>query len=251
MTPRPVSIVTVTFEGLFFVRLLVEKIREFTGDRPYEIIAVDRGSRDGTRAWLKAQPDVRLLTAWQWRRNRHDHGRAAERGVRAAVHDVIVLVDSDAHPVAPDWLALTADRLSPSTRLAGARTDVRHAGNAHGWYVHPHFMVFWKSDLDGLVVLRKVRGHDTDTGEEATIRMLDAGYGVLGYPMAPWARFSRPCNDETRVPTVAAGVFHAWYVTRLLQHSDSVARGTEQRITRESYLEPLQAALRDAYHLAY
>ena len=55
---RPVSIVTVTHGGLFFVRLLVERIRAHTTDRPYEIVAVDRGSRDGTLQWLARQPDV-------------------------------------------------------------------------------------------------------------------------------------------------------------------------------------------------
>ena len=29
--PRPVSIVTVTYDGYFFNRLLVEKVREFIG----------------------------------------------------------------------------------------------------------------------------------------------------------------------------------------------------------------------------
>jgi hypothetical protein len=54
--PRPVSIVAVTFDTYFFVRLLVEKVREFVGEREYEIIIVDRGSRDGP--------------ASGWRRNR-------------------------------------------------------------------------------------------------------------------------------------------------------------------------------------
>ena len=61
MSPRPVSILTVTRDGLFFTRLLAERVRATVGDRPYEIIIVDQGSRDGTLAWAKAQPDVRLL----------------------------------------------------------------------------------------------------------------------------------------------------------------------------------------------
>jgi hypothetical protein len=86
-----VSIVTVTCDGYFFARLLVEKVREFVGDRDYEIIAVDRGSRDGTREWLGAQPDVRVIRRrrWPWR-TPHGHGESAERGVRAARHGVIV-----------------------------------------------------------------------------------------------------------------------------------------------------------------
>jgi len=244
---RPVSIVTVTYDGLFFVRLLVEKVREFVGPRDYEIIVVDRGSRDGTRAWLGAQPDVRVLSSRQWRA-RHGHGEAAEAGARRAKHEAIVLLDSDAHPVAGDWLEQTADRLDEHTRLAGAEFRDTHRGNPYGRYIHPYFMAFFKADLGRHVVLRKVRGHDTDTGEEATIRMLDAGLGVVGYPMEFCARFS---VGHPRVPTVSAGVFHAWYVTRLAKESAAVARETEGAITRENYLEPLVARLRETYQLDY
>lgn len=245
-TLRPVSIVTVAYDSLFWVRLLVEKVREFIGPRPYEIIAVDRGSRDGTREWLTAQPDVRVLRVRQWRR--HGHGEAAEVAVRRARHPYIVLLDSDAHPVGPSWLEMTVDRLDDTTRLAGAEFVDKHRGNPYGRFVHPHFMAFLNEDLGGHVVLRKVRGHDTDTGEEATIRLRDAGLGVLGYAIEFCEQFS---VGHPRVPTVSAGVFHAWYVTRLAKEPDAVARETEGAVTRENYLEPLQALLRRTYGLDY
>jgi GT2 family glycosyltransferase len=77
---RPISIVTVSYDTFFFVRLLVEKVRELIGSRSYELIVVDRGSRDGTREWLDAQADVRVLTVKPNRRG-HGHGEAAELGV--------------------------------------------------------------------------------------------------------------------------------------------------------------------------
>ena len=245
--PPPVSVVTVTFDGYFFTRLLVEKVREYIGPREYEIIVVDRGSRDGTREWLCAQPDVRMITKRQWRK-RHGHGEAAEAGVRLAKHEAIVLLDSDAHPVDPRWLEYTVDRLDDHYRLAGALFRGVHRGNTHGWYIHPYFMTFFKSDLGGNVILRKVRGHDTDTGEEATIRILDAGLGIHAYPMELCTEFAVGRPDT---PSVAAGVFHAWYVTRLLKTPDSMARATNEEVTRENYLEPLQAKLRAAYGLEY
>lgn len=61
---RPVSIVTVANSGFFFLRLLVQRVRETVGERPYEIVVVDRGRRSDGRRWLEAQPDVRVLT---WR----------------------------------------------------------------------------------------------------------------------------------------------------------------------------------------
>lgn len=245
-TLRPVSIVTVAYDSLFWVRLLVEKVREFIGPRDYEIIAVDRGSRDGTREWLSRQPDVRVLRVRQWRR--HAHGEAAESAVRRAKYPYIVLLDSDAHPIAPCWLELTVDRLDESTRLTGAEFVDRHRGNPYGSFIHPHFMAFCQSDLGRHVVLRKVRGHDTDTGEEATIRLRDAGLGVLGHPIEFCADFS---VGHPRVPTVSADVFHAWYVTRLAKDAETVARETDGAVTRETYLEPLQALLRRTYGLDY
>lgn len=244
-----VSFVTVVDGGYFFVRLLVEKLRQFAGARAYEIIAVDRGSRDGTRAWLRAQPDVRVLTrrAWPWARD-HRHGEAAEAGARRARHARIVLLDSDAHPVSADWLRNSVDRLDDRTRLAGAIFRDWHRGNPHGWYVHPHFMAFFKADLGGLVVLRKLRGEDTDTGEEATLRVLAAAHEVAGHPIEFCPRFG---VGHPRVPTIAGGVFHAWYVSRLMKQEAAVVRETDGQVSRAAYLDPLVARLRAEYGLGY
>ena len=244
--PRPISIVTVSYDTFFFVRLLVEKVREFIGARSYEVIVVDRGSRDGTREWLGAQPDVRVVTAKSNRRG-HSHGDAAELGAEHARYDYIVLLDSDAHPLAPTWLELTADKLDDHNRLAGGIFRVSHKANRYGWYVHPHFMAFHKIDLGGNVTLRKVQ-QDLDTGEAATIRLLDAGLGVIGYPLQFCDAFA---VGHPHFPTVAASVFHAWYGTRLGKEAPLVNRETNGAVTDANYLYPLQARLREAYKLDY
>ncbi len=245
----PVSIVTVATDGLFFLRLLVEQVRVHVGPRPYEIIVVDGGSGAGTRAWLRAQPDVTQVThrRWPWQRG-HRHGEAAEAGIRHARYDRIVLLDSDAHPVDSDWLRNSVDRLDADHRLAGAVFRSPHRGNPHGWYIHPHFMAFFRSDLGRAVILRKVRGEDTDTGEEATLRVLAAGGGVIGHEIAFCQAFA---VGHSRVPTIAGGVFHAWYVTRLLRMEAEVIRETGGDVSRARYLEPLMARLRVAYRLTY
>lgn len=246
---RPVSVVTVTNGGYFFVRLLVEKVREFVGDRKYEIIAVDLGSEDGTSAWLKDQPDVRVIRKRRWWfSSQHRHGENAEAAIRTAKYDYIALLDSDAFPIEADWLNLTIDKLDDQTPLAGAIFRDKHEGNPHGWYIHPHFMTFRKSDLEKLIILRKMRGHATDTGEEATIRVLDAGLNILGYPIEFCQQFA---VGHPRVPTVAGGVFHAWYVTRLIKERSTVDRETGGLVSRENYQQPLQELLRKAYNLNY
>lgn len=219
------------------------------GPREYEIIVVDRLSRDGTRAWLRAQPEVRLMTRphWPWHRG-HRHGEAAEAAVRRARHARIVLLDSDAHPLEPDWLENSADRLDVHHRLAGAVFRDKHRGNPHGWYIHPHFMAFFKADLGDLVILRKRFGDDTDTGEEATMRVLAAGRGIIGHPIEFCPALA---VGHDRVPTTAGGVFHAWYVSRLIRNEAEVVRETAGQVTRATYLGPLMTKLRQHYALAY
>ena len=245
----PVSVVTVSVDGYLFIRLLVEKVRAFIGERAYEIVVVDRGSRDGSRDWLRRQPDVRLLTHRQrWWHKGHRHGEAAEYGVRAARHERIVLLDSDAHPIDPSWLHGTSDQLDQRRRLAGARFGGLHRGNPHGWYIHPHFMSFFKSDLDDLIVLRKLRGEDTDTGEEATIRVLDRGHLTVDHVIEPSRTFA---VGHPGYPTIAGGVFHAWYTSRLMRNEQEVIRETAGLVSRAAYLDPLIAKLRATYGLDY
>jgi glycosyltransferase involved in cell wall biosynthesis len=251
---RPVSIVTVAYDTFFFVRLLVEKVREFTG-REYEIILVDRGSSDGTLEWARGQSDVRIVSVPQSVVS-HDHGEAAEEGARLARHEIIALLDSDAHPISSHWLNRTADRLDERCRLAGPKYVANHRANPHGWYVHPHFMVFLKEDLRGNIVLRKLRGEDTDTGEEASIRLLDRGLGIEALPLGSCPDLSEDdpykCYfGNPHFPTVGAGVFHAWYGTRI--HKDKVGVKQEMKgaITSEDYQKPLLAMLRRMYGLNY
>lgn len=256
---KPVSVVTVTYDTFFFLRLLVEKVREFVGDRTYEIIVVDRGSRDGTLEWCAVQPDLRVLRVPQKRGN-HAHGEAAEKGVREARHEIIALLDSDAHPIANDWLALTAERLDDDCRLAGAKVLGDHRGNPFGWYIHPHFMVFHKADLDKDIVLRKVRGETTDTGEEATIRLLERGKRIEAFPLEscpllpadhPRAAYRRFSFGHPHLPTISGGVFHAWYGTRLKKDTKVVVEETDGTVTRYDYQAPIMTALREFYKLKY
>ena len=251
LTPAPappVSIITVTRDGLFFSRLLVERVRAMTHDRDYEILVVDRGSRDGSREWMARQPDVRLVRYPRWRTLDHGHAQSIERALRLARHERIVVLDSDAHPVSPQWLVESADRLDGHDRLAGAEFVGRHVGNPHGWYIHPHFMAFFAADYGRLITLRKRQGHDTDTGEEATVRVLAAGLGIVRHTTAFASEFA---VGHPRVPTVSGGVFHAWYVTRLEHHEKQVVRETAGLVSAASYLEPLRARLRERYALTY
>ncbi|WP_374547293.1 glycosyltransferase [Rhodoblastus sp.] len=246
--PPPVSIVTVTRDSSFYTRLQVEKIRETIGARAYEIIVVDRGSRDGTLEWLRDQRDVRLIDYPQTRTLDHGHGQAAEMGVRAARFDRIVLLDSDAFPVKDDWLAQSADRLDDEHRLAGAAFVADRAFHDHGFYIHPHFLAFFKADLGGLIVLRKLRGESEDTGEESTIRVLAAGKKIVALPIEFFAPLGVGRHD---IPTISSGVVHAWYSSRLISQETEVKRESAGAISMASYGAPLQEKIRAHFSLTY
>lgn len=250
---------TVTYDTYFFLRLLVEKVREFIGERDYEVIVVDRGSRDGTLEWCAQQPDVKVVSVPQKRAN-HEHGKAAERGVEAARFDIIAFLDSDAHPIEMSWLTSTADRLDDDCRLAGPKVVGKHRGNPFEWYVHPHFMVFFKADLGGDVILHKVRGETTDTGEEATIRLLERGKTIEALPLEscpslspehPHVAYRRFSFGHPHFPTISGGVFHAWYGTRIKKDAKVVREETKNTVTDTGYQGPVVTALRQFYSLAY
>lgn len=86
------SIVTGTFNRLDYLRAMIESCRlQLPVGMDYEFVLVDGGSTDGTLAWCKEQPDVRLI----------EHGRlygaikAFTDGARAAQGDYVLLANDD------------------------------------------------------------------------------------------------------------------------------------------------------------
>lgn len=88
------TIVSGTFDRLNYLQKMVESARVSIGQVygvQYEVVLVDGGSRDGTQAWCKAQPDVRLI----------EHGRllgavrAFNDGARAALGNYVILANDD------------------------------------------------------------------------------------------------------------------------------------------------------------
>jgi glycosyltransferase involved in cell wall biosynthesis len=70
-----VSVVSGTFNRLVMLQKMVYSVRQSTAGLSYEIVLCDGGSTDGTLAWIKQQPDIRLI----------EHGEL--RGAIAAFND--------------------------------------------------------------------------------------------------------------------------------------------------------------------
>jgi glycosyltransferase involved in cell wall biosynthesis len=70
---------------------MVESVRKSVGKVPYEIILIDCGSKDGTRAWIRKQEDIVLLTM----EKPEGSARAFQLGFEAAKHPYVVTLNDD------------------------------------------------------------------------------------------------------------------------------------------------------------
>lgn len=96
-----VSLIVVTRDAREKAAACLASLREHAEpEHPTELIVVDNGSRDGTREWLAAQPDVHLIA------NDDNAGapRARNQALAVARGRWIVFLDDDV-VVTPHWLA--------------------------------------------------------------------------------------------------------------------------------------------------
>jgi len=100
------SVVIPVWNGRRWLPGLLESLRSQTL-APFEIIAVDNGSQDGSREWLAEHAaEVRVLP----QETNTGFARAANLGISAAKGDVVALVNTDVELDA-DWLAHAAAAL--------------------------------------------------------------------------------------------------------------------------------------------
>ena len=114
-----VSIVIPTFNGIKYTKICLESIRRCTM-HPYEIIAVDNASTDGTVEYLKEQPDVRLIE------NSVNKGfpAACNQGIDHSSAPYILLLNNDV-VTTEGWLhrMFEAFFIDPAVALVGPRTN--------------------------------------------------------------------------------------------------------------------------------
>ena len=163
-----------------------------------EIIVVDDGSTDATPSIAASYPEVRLLTC-------PHRGLATARnaGIRAARHEIVAYLDSDAYPT-PEWphfLALGFDRATtagcggpnvgpPHDGLAAQRVSQAPGGPAHvlldddrAEHIPGCNMAFWWDtlvELDGFDPIFTTAGDDVDL----CWRLLDHGGEIAFHPAA-------------------------------------------------------------------
>ena len=116
MSPPLVSIVLPTRNGAATLPAVLDAIARQRVDFPFEIVAVDSSSTDGTADLLRGRVD-RLIAIPA---DAFDHGLTRNLGIEQAGGELIVLMVQDALPASDSWLAeLTAPLIADDT-IAGA-----------------------------------------------------------------------------------------------------------------------------------
>ena len=94
-TTRIISIVVPTFNRLAQLTRCIDKIRQNVAC-PLEVVVVDGGSTDGTRAWLAEQDDLKVILE----EKREGAVRAFNKGFRTATGHYVMWLNDDAYPLA-------------------------------------------------------------------------------------------------------------------------------------------------------
>ena len=137
-----VSIVLPTCNGAHTVPALLDAIARQRVHFPFEVIAVDSSSTDGTPDLLRARVD-RLVTIAA---AEFDHGLTRNLGVEQARGDLVVLMVQDAVPASDSWLdALTAPLVADAT-LAGTFARQRPRPDASA--ITRHYLAQWAGSSD-------------------------------------------------------------------------------------------------------
>jgi rhamnosyltransferase len=128
MSAPLVSVLLLTHNGADTLPGVLAAIKSQDVPFPFELVAVDSGSRDGTTDLLRAQAD-RLI---EIREAEFNHGTTRNLGVEACRAPLVVLLVQDAEPESRAWLSRLAAPLAENDRLAGtyARQQVRPGASA-------------------------------------------------------------------------------------------------------------------------
>ena len=116
-----VTIITVNFNTLPYLKVMVEGVRRHS-PKGVRIMVVDNASSDGTAAWARQQPGVRLI---------HlpinlGHGPAMDIGILLCETTNFVAMDVDAFPLTAGWLDEVVGPIGDDCHVSGAELQWEH-----------------------------------------------------------------------------------------------------------------------------
>jgi glycosyltransferase involved in cell wall biosynthesis len=154
LRPGAATVVTVNWNSLPFLRVLLQALERFGPPVP-EVIVVDNGSADGSLEFLAGRPGTRTIRL----RGNPGHGTGLDVGFLAAGTEFVVAMDIDAFPIRAGWLD---DLLAPLDR--GHTISGAHVKRD---YVHPCCLAMRTERFvrRGMSFRARYRDHYGDVGE--------------------------------------------------------------------------------------
>jgi rhamnosyltransferase len=128
MDQPSVSVLLLTHNGIATLPRVLASIRSQTATFPYEVVAVDSGSGDGTAEWLRGRVD-RLI---EIREEDFNHGGTRNAGIAACRAPLVVLLVQDAEPASANWLATLVEPLMAVDSRGPGRASARPLAATYG-----------------------------------------------------------------------------------------------------------------------
>jgi Predicted glycosyltransferases len=122
------AIIILTYNNLEYNKNCIESIRKYTETGTYELIVVDNNSTDGTREWLKTQPDLKLIL------NESNVGfpKGCNMGIALAAEDSDILLLNNDTVVTQNWLENLRICLYSKENIGAAGAVSNHNENLQG-----------------------------------------------------------------------------------------------------------------------
>jgi rhamnosyltransferase len=137
-----VSVVVPTLNGAATLPALLDALSRQRVDRPFEVVAVDSGSTDGSIGLLRAS-GARLITIPG---RTFNHGLTRNLGIEASAGEFIVLIAQDAVPASDTWLRALTNPLLVEPCLAG--TFARQQPRPDAGALTRHYLARWFASSD-------------------------------------------------------------------------------------------------------
>jgi glycosyltransferase involved in cell wall biosynthesis len=236
-TPPTYSILMVVHNARAMTQMATLRTLRHCAGQDARLVVVDNASSDGTGEWLDVlcwRGDIDLL------RNPTNpgHGPGLEQARRATRSPYLVTLDSDAFPLADDWLPRLRARLQDPVKVAG----IRH----HRDYIHPSCLMIARRTLDelGLSFLDEMdRPSRLDVAERLSGELKRRGYQIAGLTWTGAQRRGSASEPVYLGSEYEGLIYHQWYTTRF---ATSVGRPVDD--VPQGAIECSLAELFQKYH---
>ncbi len=229
--PPLYSILMVTHNALQMVKISTLRTLRHSAGSDARLLVVDNDSRDGTREWLSVlaeRGDITLIC-----NNRNvGHGTALEQARRSTDSPYLVTLDSDAFPLADDWLPQLRKKLDEGARIAG----IRH----HRDYIHPSCLMVERATLQEMRVSflsEKDRPSLFDVAERISAEAKSRGFRIAGLERTQAKRRGSASEPVYLGSSYEGIVYHQWYTTRAVISNGRQVDDVPDNAIRDSLTE--------------